>query len=85
MKSKNEVVKHVWKLLDHVKATVSSNLVVSVSRGDLKVDRKDLESLVKLVNMSVEQAANAAAKDFEKQVTPFLVEDPETKTSAKKK
>ena len=87
MKSKNEVTKQVWKMLDHVKSTVSSNLVMGVSRGDLKVDRKDLDMLVKFVSTSIDQAAIGAAKDFEKQIHSYLLPDQtevEVKSSKKK-
>jgi hypothetical protein len=85
MNSKNQVDKLVWRLVEHIKDTVTQNVAAAVQSGEFTMEREKLEVLLSLVSASVSAGGQAAAKDFDKQVVNFLVPDAPVVESHKQK
>jgi len=85
MSTKQDVDKSVWRVVQHIKDTVTKNLVEATKNGTVAgVEPAALERLVLLVNKSVDQGYHTSVRQLDEALNTFQVNVP-PKSRIKKK
>lgn len=79
-----QISKSAYQLVQHAKSVASQNLVTAVARGDLRVERSELQKLVAVVESSIDESFLSASRAFETEVDATLAAVAVTTGKAKK-
>lgn len=74
MQPRDKIAKAVWNICESCKEVVSTNLVVAVRDGHLKLDASQQAEVVGLVNTLIDQAFHRALNNFLKTVDVIFSE-----------
>jgi len=85
MSTKQDVDKSVWQVVQHIKDTVTKNIVEATRNGNVTgVEAAALERLVLLVNKSVDQGYQASVRQLDETLDTFQ-QNVQVKSRTKKK
>jgi len=74
MNPKDKISKSSWNLLDAIRDSVSANVATAVRSGQLKVEAQSVQSLLNLINASLDEGYHKGHKSFMKSVEGAITE-----------
>jgi hypothetical protein len=74
MQARDKIGKAVWNICESCKEVVSTNLVLAVRDGHLKLDEAQQAAVVGLVNSLIDQAFHRSYNNFLKSVDAAIVD-----------
>ena len=74
MNPKDKINKAAWGLLEASKDIVSANVTMAIRSGQIKVESASAQTLLALINASLEEGYHKAHKSFAKSVDSALAD-----------